>query len=113
MADFGLDNKWTKTGYDFSGFWTTPPSTSKAADMPKLDLAATNMSGLGSIGNIASGLGSLYLGNKQLGLAEDTFAFNKDMQNKQYAMAKDAYDKNVARAASVGSQMNAGKVGLA
>lgn len=70
-----------------------------------------NMNTIGTGFNIASGLGSLYLGNKQLGLAEDKFAYDKDMMNKQYAMAKDAYDKQVARAGSIGSQMNAGKVG--
>ena len=68
------------------------------------------LKGLGSIGNIAQGIGGLYLGSKQLGLAKDKFAFDKDMVNKQYAMAKDAYDKQVARANSIGSQMNAGKV---
>ena len=68
------------------------------------------LKGLGSIGNIAQGVGGLYLGSKQLGLAKDKFAFDKDMVNKQYAMAKDAYDKQVARANSIGSQMNAGKV---
>ena len=50
------------------------------------------------------------MGYKNLGLAEDTFAFNKDMMNKQYAMAKDDYDRQVARSSSIGTQMNAGKV---
>lgn len=68
------------------------------------------LQGLGSIGDIGKGLGGIYLGYKQLGLAEDKFAFDKDMMNKQYAMAKDAYDKQVARANNIGSQMNAGKV---
>lgn len=69
------------------------------------------LKGLGSIGDIGVGLGKLFLGTKQLGLAEDKFAFDKDMLNKQYAMAKDAYDKQTARSASIGSQMTAGKVG--
>lgn len=69
------------------------------------------MQGLGSIGDIGAGLGKLFLGAKQLGLAEDKFAFDKDMLNKQYAMAKDAYDKQTARSASIGSQMAAGRVG--
>lgn len=69
------------------------------------------MQGLGSIGQIGAGLGSLFLGAKQLGLAEDKFKFDKDMLNKQYAMAKDAYDRQTARATSIGDQMNAGKVG--
>jgi hypothetical protein len=69
------------------------------------------MQGLGSISDIGAGLGKLFLGAKQLGLAEDKFAFDKDMLNKQYAMAKDAYDKQTARSASIGSQMAAGRVG--
>ena len=68
------------------------------------------LKGLGSIGNIATGLGGIYLGTKQLGLAKEKFAFDKDMMNKQYAMAKDAYDKQVARAKNIGDQMNVGKV---
>lgn len=65
----------------------------------------------GNIGaglNIAQGLAGLYLGNKQLGLAEDQFAFNKDMATKEYALAKDAYDRNVKRAEGIGTQMRAG-----
>lgn len=69
-----------------------------------------NLKNIGAITDIATGLGGIYLGNKQLGLAEDKFAFDKDMMNKQYAMAKDAYDKQVARAKNIGDQMNAGKV---
>lgn len=68
------------------------------------------LQGLGSIGQIGAGLGNLFLGSKQLGLAEDKFAFDKDMLNKQYAMAKDAYDKQTARSASIGNQMQSGKV---
>ena len=68
------------------------------------------LKGLGSIGNIATGLGGIYLGTKQLGLAKEKFAFDKDMINKQYDMAKDAYDKQVARAKNIGDQMNVGKV---
>lgn len=69
------------------------------------------LQGLGSIGQIGAGLGNLFLGSKQLGLAEDKFAFDKDMLNKQYMMAKDAYDKQTARSASIGKQMQSGKVG--
>lgn len=69
------------------------------------------LQGLGTIGDIGAGLGKLFLGAKQLGLAEDKFAFDKDMLNKQYAMAKDAYDKQTARSASIGSQMATGRVG--
>lgn len=68
------------------------------------------LQGLGSIGQIGTGLGNLFLGSKQLRLAEDKFAFDKDMLNKQYMMAKDAYDKQTARSASIGNQMQSGKV---
>lgn len=69
------------------------------------------MQGLGSIGQIGAGLGSLFLGAKQLGLAEDKFKFDKDMLNKQYAMAKENYDRQKARSESIGSQMQSGRVG--
>lgn len=69
------------------------------------------LKGLGTIGNLASGLGSIFLGSKQLGLAKDAFNFNKDMANKEYAMALEAYNANKARSESIGNQMNAGKVG--
>ena len=57
-----------------------------------------------------SAIGNYFNASKANKLAEKGLAFNMDMANKQYAMAKDAYDKNVARAKSVGDQMNAGKV---
>ena len=69
------------------------------------------MQGLGSIGQIGAGLGNLFLGSKQLGLAEDKFEFDKDMLNKQYAMAKENYDRQKARSESIGSQMQSGRVG--
>lgn len=72
----------------------------------------------GTWGNIgtgvdaATGLASLYAGMQGLDLAKDQFNFNKDQANKQYAMAKDAYDRNVARADSIGNQMAAGSANL-
>lgn len=68
------------------------------------------LKGLGTITDMAAGIGGLVLGAKQLSLAKDKFAYDKQMMDKQYAMAKDSYDKQVARANNVGSQMNAGKV---
>ena len=75
-----------------------------------LGLGNDTWGALGSIGKIGAGLGQAWLGNKQLGLAEDAFAFNKMDKNRTYEMAKDAYDKNVARAGNIGAQMNKGKV---
>lgn len=71
---------------------------------------AGTLKGLGSITDMAAGLGGLFLGAKQLGLAKDKFAYDKQMMDKQYAMAKDSYDRQVARANNIGQQMNAGKV---
>lgn len=66
---------------------------------------------LGDIGNLASGLAGTFAGIKQMGLAEDAFDFNKAMKEREFAMAKDAYDRNVRRAESIGNQMRAGSVG--
>lgn len=76
-----------------------------------LGMSKETLGGLGDLGGLAGGLASTYAGFKQLGLAEDAFNFNKAMKEKEYAMAKDAYDRNVARAKSVGDQMREGKVG--
>lgn len=65
---------------------------------------------IGTMGKLGTGLANAYLGYKNYGLAQDTFAFNKDMKEKEYAMAKDAYDRQVARASSIGNQMQAGAV---
>ncbi len=73
-------------------------------------LDSNTLNALGKVGSLAGGLAGTYAGFKQLGLAEDAFNFNKELKEKEYAMAKDAYDKNVARAKSVGDQMRAGSV---
>ena len=81
-----------------------------AAGDTTLGLNNSTWGTIGTIGQLGTGLANAYMGYKNLGLAEDTFAFNKDMMNKQYAMAKDDYDRQVARSSSIGTQMNAGKV---
>ncbi len=67
------------------------------------------LEGLGQIGDLVSGLSGIYLGNKQLGLAKDKFAFDKDMLTKQYDMAKDAYDRQVERTGNIDRKIQAGK----
>lgn len=112
------------TGMDFNTWLQTQGIENKAgqfglASAPKTSLFGDQgfgfnkgtMKGLGQIGDLASGLAGIYFGNKQLGLAEDKFAFDKDMMTKQYNMAKDAYDRKVKRAENIGAQMQAGKVG--
>ena len=76
-----------------------------------LGLENSTWSGLGSLATLGVGGLNAWTGMKQLDLAEDTFDFNKLDANRTYEMAKDAYDKNVARAGSIGTQMNKGKVG--
>lgn len=73
-------------------------------------MSDTTWGNIGTLGNLALGGLAAYTNMQQLGLAKDAFKFNKDLKNKEYAMAKDAYDRNVARAKSIGNQMNAGKV---
>ena len=94
-----------------NGTAVNTPEVSSIFGTDGFGLNTGTMKGLGSIGDIASGLGSLYLGSKQLGLAEDKFKFDKDMLNKQYAMAKENYDRQKARSESIGSQMQSGRVG--
>ncbi|MEA1999014.1 MAG: hypothetical protein U9N61_06815 [Euryarchaeota archaeon] len=77
-----------------------------------LDTDGTQWMGEGGVMDTAnatlgtlSSLAKVGLGFQELGLAKDTFNFNKDMKKKEYAMAKDAYDRNKKRAVSVGNQM--------
>lgn len=99
--------------FSLRGASANVPTVNQVDTSSFLDGLAGDSSGLGSLGNIAtgiSGLASAFAGLKQLGLAEDAFKFNKSAKEKELAMAQDAYDKNVARAKSVGDQMRAGKV---
>ena len=50
-------------------------------------------------------LGGLYTGIQNYHLMKNKFNFDKDMARKQYGMAKDAYDRQVERADSVGRQL--------
>ena len=99
----------SKSGFDFSSTVNSGLGSSIFGSKG-FGMNQGTLQGLGSISNILGGLGGIYLGSKQLGLAKDKFAYDKDMMNKQYAMAKDSYDKQVARANSIDKQMNAGKV---
>lgn len=86
------------------------PLTSNVVPETTFGLENKTWGNIGTGLQLGTGLFNAYTGYKQLGLAEDTFNFNKDMAQKEYAMAKDAYDKQVKRASSIGDQMQAGKV---
>jgi hypothetical protein len=75
-----------------------------------LGLDNNTWGGIGSGIEIGTGVLNTLTGMKQLGLQKDAFNFNKQMQEKQYGLAKDAYDRAVKRADSIGNQMQAGKV---
>lgn len=73
-------------------------------------LKDTTWSNIGTLGNLGMGLAGTVAAMEQLNLQKDAFKFNKDMKEKEYGMARDAYDRNVARAAGIGEQMRKGQV---
>lgn len=66
------------------------------------------------LGKLGVGLGNLYLGNKQLGLAEDTFKYNKAARDKEYAANVTKYNNALSRTAAIdkhyGSQTSGTKI---
>lgn len=95
--DKGLDLPTTNTNLNTS-------------DTGLFGLKNTTWGNIGTAGQLGLGLANTLTAMRQLELQKDAFRFNKDMKNKEYAMAKDAYDRNVARAASIGEQMRKGQV---
>jgi len=57
--------------------------------------------GLADIGKLGVGLGQLYLGSQQLGLAKDQFAYNKMAKDREYAANVAEYNNALARTAAV------------
>jgi len=57
--------------------------------------------GLTGIGKLGIGLGQLYLGGQQLGLAKDQFAYNKMAKDREYAANVAEYNNSLARTAAV------------
>lgn len=131
MANKGLASLFSGGGIgSFGDFLTSQGIQDGAVDGYKLNnaemsaiqdsynnLASPSTSGglnIGNTGSVLGGIGDLanaWTGYQQLGLAKKAFNFNRDMKEKEYAMAKDAYDRQVNRANSIGSQMQAGRVG--
>jgi hypothetical protein len=117
-AGYGDNKQYAGTGDNWSvldsktGGLVDKSNTSMFGDVFGADGFGFNkgtLQGLGQIGNLASGVAGIYLGNKQLGLAKDKFAFDKDMLTKQYNMAKDAYDRQVERTGNIDRKIQAGK----
>ena len=66
---------------------------------------STNPNYAGMLMGALQGFGSMYMGNKQLKLAKDQFAFSKDAYNRNYEAQRTTTngainDRNVARTAS-------------
>jgi hypothetical protein len=76
-----------------------------------LGLDQSTWGGLAAGGQLLGGAVGAYTALENLGLAKKVADYNMSMGDKQYAMAKDAYDRNVARATSISDQMAKGKVG--
>ena len=106
MKDYQTAGGSVGTGMNFDSFAKTRGLTSGQS---------SGLAGLGAVKtgvDIGTGIGNLWLGYEQYGLNKDIYNTNKENAAKEYAMKKDAYDRNVARADSIGNQMNAGKVTL-
>jgi hypothetical protein len=101
---FGVDLQ--KGNNTFGGIGSTGAS-------PKtfLGLDQSTWGGLAAGGQLLGGAVGAYTALENLGLAKKVADYNMSMGDKQYAMAKDAYDRNVARAAGISDQMAKGKVG--
>jgi hypothetical protein len=96
---FGVDLQ--KDSNDFSGIGSigTGPKTF-------LGLDQSTWGGLAAGGQLLGGLAGTMLAFDARDLARDTFNYNKMAGDRAYAMAKDAYDRNVRRADFIGNQMN-------
>lgn len=109
VSDYNANPSADLTSYNDS--YTKLANSYDSGSNSTLGMDNSTWGTLGNVAKIGTGLGELWTGYKQLGLKEDEFKYNKMDADRTYAMAKDAYDKNVARASSIGGQMNAGKVG--
>ena len=75
-----------------------------------LGLTTDQWGNIGAIGDIGQGLAGLFMGKKMMDAEKARFEASKDLLGREYAMAKDAYDRQVKRAGDIGSQMRAGSV---
>lgn len=113
--------------YDYSGGDMMPKNTSWNFDFSGFKLPDFNMEWLDKTfgttdakGNKTGGalglaqalgtIGGLYTGMKAADLQEETFKHNVMDAQRTYDMAKDAYDRQVARGKSISEQMSPRKV---
>lgn len=101
------------TGMSYNDWLTSQGIDPTTAQDTTLGLTKDQWGNIGTIADLGKGLAGLYFANKQYGLQKDAFNFNKDMALKEYAMAKDAYDRNALRAEGLGAAMKAGKTSSA
>jgi hypothetical protein len=96
-----------------SNYGLYSPDQNSITSDPKtfLGLDQSTWGGLAAGGQLLGGAIGAYTSLENLGLAKKVADYNMSMGDKQYAMAKDAYDRNVARATSISDQMAKGKVG--
>ena len=74
------------------------------------DIGNIDMGSIGSVLNAASAIGGYFNAKDANKQARKEFEYNKSMRDKEYAMAKDAYDRNTKRADYIGNQMRAESV---
>jgi hypothetical protein len=101
---FGVDLQKGNNTFGGLGSTGTDPKTF-------LGLEQGTWGGLAAGGQLIGGAVGAYTALENLGLAKKVADHNMAMSDKQYDMAKDAYDRNVARATSISDQMAKGKVG--
>jgi hypothetical protein len=96
-----------------SNYGLYSPDQNSITTDPKtfLGLDQSTWGGLAAGGQLLGGAIDAYSKLEELGLAKKVADHNMAMSDKQYSMAKDAYDRNVARATSISDQMAKGKVG--
>lgn len=105
LSKLGTD-RYTNAAKGLAGSGLKRNAFGMLDDEDYLGMKGSTWQGLGT--GVQLGLGALntWGGLEELGLAKDAFNFNKNMAEKEYAMAKDAYDRNVKRSEHVASQMN-------
>lgn len=114
-SQYSLLNNQTKEFGDYGTNLTNGSLKSNqnlsSTDSGMFGLKDSTWGNIGTIGQLGLGALSAYTNWGQLELAKDAFSYNKEMKDKEYAMAKDAYDRRIAKGTSITEQINAGATG--